>query len=190
MFGARVRHTRPPQETDVMTNAEKYEVEESICDQGPDEQKIVIRLSSGIAIKGYAKLGQAIDLHQLWTDSSAHGDRSICLRSLEDGTMMDVPLRDAKAVFVVKSFRGDARRKGVRFYANGPVVGQLWAEVRFHDNEVMEGTVENSADHLLGNFLLLHPSDEEGNNIFVCVNKAAIAGYRVLGILPHKKSDE
>ena len=168
-----------------MTNAENYEEKGSAGIGGPTEHKIVIRLNSGAVIKGYVRLGRGIDLHKLWIDSVAQGRESIRLRSLEGETTIDVPLRDAKAIFFVKSFHGDPKRKGVRFYANGPVVGQIWAEIRFHDDEVMEGTVENSAEHLLGDVLLLHPSDEEGNNLLVYVNKAAIAGYRVLGILPH-----
>ena len=172
-----------------MTNAESCKEELSTEFGGPTEHKVVIRLSSGTVIKGYAKLGRGLDQHKAWIEAAAHRGDSIRLRSLEGDTMMDVPLRDTKAIFFVKSFHGDPRRKGVRFYANGPSVGQIWAEIRFHDDEVMEGTVENSAEHLLGDVLPLHPSDEEGNNLFVCINKAAIAGFRVLGILPHPRSD-
>ena len=47
---------------------------------------------------------------------------------------------------------------------------------------VVEGLVENSLQHLMGSGFLLRPSDPGSNNIYIYVNKLAIANYRVLGV--------
>jgi hypothetical protein len=152
------------------------------------EYKVVIRFGSGGTAKGCVAARNESDLADLFGTPNVDNPGSIQMRSNETNTMVDVPLRDVKAVFVVKSFRGDSKRKGIRFYANGPGVGGIWVEIRFRDNEVIEGTIENSVRHLLGEGLLLRPSDEESNNLAVYINKAAIASYRVLGIRPCRES--
>ena len=87
-----------------------------------------------------------------------------------------------KAIFFVSSFEGDRDHEPVRFYHSGPSPKLIWAEVAFHDGEIVEGFVQNSLHHLLGDGFFLTPSSPGGNNRLIYVNKAAIASYRVLGV--------
>jgi hypothetical protein len=87
----------------------------------------------------------------------------------------------------VKSFAGNPQKKQLRFYKHGPEVAEIWVEIRFKDNEILEGLIDNSIEHLTGEGFLLHPSDVGSNNLAVYVNKAAIAEYRVLGVRGHRK---
>ena len=145
------------------------------------EDKVVLHRSDGSIVKGYlcARAGQ--DLSDLLARAEQAAGEDLTIRQLDE-SMVTVPLCEVKSVFFVKSFRGDSRRKGLRFYSNGPSVGGIWAEIQFKDNEIIEGTIDNSVRHLLGNGFLLHPSDSESNNLLIYVNKSEIASFRALGI--------
>jgi hypothetical protein len=145
------------------------------------EDKVVMHLADGRIFKGYLCVEAEQDLSDLVAGNGA-GSREVLSIRLTDDSVMSIPLRDLKSVFFVKSFRGDARRKGLRFYSNGPAVGGIWAEVQFKDNEVIEGTIENSLRTLTGQGFFLHPSDSESNNLLIYVNKSEIANFRALGI--------
>lgn len=149
------------------------------------ERKVVVKLLSGDVVKGHLLLPSDPDMADLFNDSVQDQNMVITIRSLNPDESLQVALRDIKAVFFVKSFRGDAKRKGLRFYTNGPSVGAIWAEIRFQDNEIIEAMIDNSAQHLMGDGLFLRPSDAESNNVLVYVNKSAIANYRVLGVRAH-----
>ena len=161
---------------------EECEVEANLEDSSTEEQKIVIHLATGEVSKGY--LG-ASDKHNpalcfKAEDGSDCGTISVRMLGLKE--TLPIQIRDVKSIFFVKSFRGDPKRKGVRFYSDGPAVGSIWAEIRFKDNEVIEGLIENSLEHLIGDGFMLRPSDPGSNNICIYVNKGAIASYRVLGV--------
>jgi len=170
----------------IMANCELTEEqpgqvrEEQPC--STQEHKIVIHVSSGEIIKGYAELSQDLDPAALFDVSKGVALRTIAVRSVGSRTTLDVPLQDIKSVFIVRSFRGDPGRKDLRFYSNGPEVGKIWAEIRFKDSEVLEGLIENSVQHLLGDGLVVRPTDTGSNNLLVYVNKEAIDSFRVLGV--------
>jgi hypothetical protein len=154
------------------------------------ERKVVVKLRSGEVVKGYFVLPCDADIADLFNDSNQDQNAAITIISLTSNDPRQVALSDIKAVFFVKSFRGDPKRKSLRFYTNGPSVGAIWAEIRFNDNEIIEATIDNSAQHLMGDGFLLRPSDAESNNLLVYVNKSAIANYRVLGVRAHFEPDE
>jgi hypothetical protein len=151
------------------------------------KHKVVAKLRSGEVVKGYFILPCAADMRDL---SNQGQNGSITISSLTSNEPLQVALSDIKAVFFVKSFWGDPKRKGLRFYTNGPSVGAIWAEIRFQDDEIIEAMIDNSAQHLMGDCFLLRPSDAESNNLLVYVNKSAIATYRVLGVRAHFEPDE
>ena len=150
-------------------------------------QKVVINLFSGDMIKGYLAKDDGVDLETPFRDSWGDGLRTITVKLRETDVAVEVALRDLKAVFFVKSFLGTPKKKNLRFYKNGPAVGEIWAEIRFKDNEILEGLIENSVSHLTGEGFLVYPSDIESNNLAAYVNKAAIAEYRVLGVRAYRK---
>lgn len=153
------------------------------------ERKVVVKLRSGEVLKGYYIQTDVIGAQDLFDASNQNSKLPITVRLLDSNALMQVALSDVKAVFFVKSFRGDPKRKGLRFYTNGPAVGTIWAEIRFTDNEIIEATIENSVQHLMGDGFLLHPSDADSNNILIYVSKSAIATYRVLGVRGHREPD-
>ena len=145
------------------------------------EHKVVIHLNTGEMIRGYIEANSHKPGPSLGP-SDFDASRVVSVRIPNVNDPLTIQLQDLKAIFVVKSFRGDPKRKGLRFYSNGPAVGHIWVEIQFKDNEIIEGLVDNSVQHLLADGFWLRPSDSGGNNICAYVNKAAIADYRVLGV--------
>jgi hypothetical protein len=158
------------------------EIDKNLVSSPKDAHKVVIHLDGGKVIKGYIDFDGSNTIEYFKaSDLDASGAISVRSLDIKEPTLA-IRLRDIKAIFVVKSFRGDQKRRGVRFYSNGPAVGSIWAEIQFKDNEIIEGLIENSVQHLLGDGFLLNPSDPGSNNLCIYVNKAAIANYRVLGV--------
>jgi hypothetical protein len=158
---------------------------ERVPDEQPSvttEQKIVVHACSGEIFKGYIELSGGVVPAVLCGHSEGVAKGTITLRSLGSKTTLDIPLQNVKSLFFVKSFRGDSGRKDIRFYSNGPEVGNLWVEIRFKDNEIIEGLVENSVQHLRGDGLVVKPTDTGSNNLLIYVNKEAIDSFRILGV--------
>lgn len=151
------------------------------------EHKVVVNLDSRKVIKGYFTLPDGVGPAALFEGPSGSSPKSILIRPLDGDDALDIPLSQVKAIFFVKSFRGDPKRRPLRYYTNGPDPGKIWAEVRFKDREVVEGKIENTATHLLSDGFLLHPSDAGGNNLLIYVNKSAVENYRVLGVKAHRE---
>jgi hypothetical protein len=147
----------------------------------PRRFKAVVNYLSGDVLKGYLETTRDLDLAALFLQP-AGPDPVFSVKVLGTDNPREVPLRDIKSLYVVKSLKGDSTRRDLHFYSNGPDLGSVWVEVRFTDNEVVEGLVENSVEHLLGEGFLLRPSDPGTNNLAIYVNKAAIASYRALGV--------
>ncbi|HVG26282.1 MAG TPA: hypothetical protein VM865_01655, partial [Acidobacteriaceae bacterium] len=64
---------------------------------------------------------------------------SIRVRRLDSGAFEDVPLDNVKAVFFVRDFAGEVRRRDLRFHDHLPATECLWVRVRFQDGETIEG---------------------------------------------------
>ncbi len=161
---------------------EQREPEKLVVGSSKEEQRVVIHLKTSEVIKGYIEPDEKDDLAAFFASIDGDGLGIVPVRIPGAKEPMPIQVREIKAIFVVRSFRGDAKRKGLRFYSHGPAVGSIWVEIQFTDNEIVEGLVENSLHHLMGNGFLLSPSDPGSNNIYIYVNKVAIANYRVLGV--------
>jgi hypothetical protein len=158
------------------------ELETDLVSIRKEEHKVVIHLDGGEVVKGYIDFNRN-DAIAYFKASNLDVPGAISVRSIDiNESASAIRVQDIKAVFVVKSFRGDQKRRGLRYYSNGPAVGSIWAEIQFKDKEIIEGLIENSVQHLLGDGFLLKPSDPGSNNLYIYVNKAAIANYRVLGV--------
>jgi hypothetical protein len=165
------------------------ETEKDLVSDPRKKHEVVIHLDGGKVIYGHIDFdGNAMEFFQA---SDLDVRDAITVRPLDaKEPALAVRVREIKAIFVVKSFRGNHKRKGLRFYSNGPAVGSIWAEIQFKDNEIIEGLIENSMQHLLGDGFLLKPSDPQSNNICIYVNKAAIASYRVLGVKALRETEQ
>ncbi len=144
--------------------------------------KVVATMQDGSVLKGYLETSAPTDLATLLADPYRRFPSALTLADPETGQPVGVDVRHTKAVFFVKDFQGDSRRKTVRFHSNGPVVHGVWVEIRFKDNEVVEGIISNSLHHLLDEGFLLSPSDPDSNNEVMYVMKNCIASYRILGL--------
>lgn len=94
----------------------------------------------------------------------------------------DIPAKDAKAMFYVKTFEGDDRHNELKFHARAPIVHGIWVKIEFEDNEVMEGIVQNSIHYLVEPGFFLLPTDPRSNNKLVYVIKNSLRDCRVLGV--------
>lgn len=147
----------------------------------PRKHKVVVNFGSGTVLKGYLEIAEDRDLESLLSQlAGTEAVFSVKVSGTE--VLREVSLREIKSLYIVKSLKGDPTRRDLRFYSNGPDLGSVWVEVRFNDNEVIEGLIENSVEHLIGEGLILRPSDPGSNNLALYINKAAISGYRVLGV--------
>ena len=145
------------------------------------EQKVVIHLDTGEIIKGRLRVNDHNGT-PCFEDSLVDGSGAISVKPLDASGPLAIQPQNVKAIFVVRSFQGDPKRKDLRFYGNGPAVGNTWVEVQFKDGEIIEGFIENSVQHLLEAGFWLRPSDPRSNNTFIHVNKTAIVNFRVLGV--------
>jgi hypothetical protein len=100
----------------------------------------------------------------------------------------EVPTKDAKAVFFVKTFDGDLRHRALHFHEHAPTVPGLWVRVYFYDNEMIEGIISNSRDFVLENGFFLRPTDPNGNNTLVYVLKGGLKDFHVLGMRNFSKN--
>lgn len=144
--------------------------------------KIVVHLQGGEIVKGHLRHMGFDSLAALLEGSGRSFPQSICVEDIMDGSPIEVEWGDLKAAFLVKSFEGDGTHETIRFYANGPEVGSIWAEIEFKDGEILEGCIYNSMHHLVEDGFFVHPSDPHSNSILAYVNKSAIVNYRVLGL--------
>jgi hypothetical protein len=99
------------------------------------------------------------------------------LRLLDSGAVEDVPTKDAKAVFFVKTFDGDLRHRALHFHEHAPIVQGLWVRVYFYDGEMIEGIISNTRDFVLESGFFLMPTDPNGNNKLVYVLKGGLKDF-------------
>jgi len=152
------------------------------------KHKAVITRRDSSVIKGYLCSDEPCRLAELANGSTIDLHEQLHLKfETQNGTPVDLPWTEIKAVFFVSDFIGSSERDPVLFYTRGPEVGDVWVEVTFHDGEVVEGYVSNGLHHLIANGFFLRPTDPGGNNLLVYVNKSSLKGYRVLGVLTTEK---
>ncbi|HEX7159535.1 MAG TPA: hypothetical protein VF214_11005 [Edaphobacter sp.] len=142
--------------------------------------KVIVRYENH-TVRGLADAGELGSLEELMRNSQSHLD-SIRLRRLDTDTVEELPTKDAKAVFFVKTFDGDERHRPLHFHTDAPITPGLWVRVHFYDNEMIEGIISNSGDFVLSEGFFLMPTDPNGNNRLVYVQKKGLKDFHVLGI--------
>jgi hypothetical protein len=143
--------------------------------------KVVARLRGGKLIKGYVEAFPITDFDELiqkdpWTLPLQMG-----IRSAESSETLSVPLNTLKALFFVRSFNGSKDYEEVKFFEKNPPIRGLWVQVKFYDNEFIEGVVRNSLHYLVDPGFFLKPPDPKGNNEILYVIKESLAAFHVLG---------
>jgi len=143
--------------------------------------KIIIRYEDR-AVRGLASVTEVGTLEQLLGHDPQHPIDSIRLTLLDSQTIEEVPTKNAKAIFFVKTFDGDESHRALHFHENTPTSPALWVRVYFYDNEMIEGLISNTRDFVLEEGFFLMPTDPNGNNKLVYVLKRGLKDFHVLGI--------
>jgi hypothetical protein len=140
-----------------------------------------IRMPEGL-IKGYLEAPICEDLEDLLRHAPLSTPKAFRMQRLDADVFEDIPIKDAKAVFFVKSFEGDARHHELTFHTRTVVAQGIWVRIGFKDGEVMEGLVHNSIHYLIDSGFYMLPTDPGSNNKLVYVVKNGIQDCRVLGL--------
>ncbi|HWC20137.1 MAG TPA: hypothetical protein VG498_24195, partial [Terriglobales bacterium] len=104
--------------------------------------KVVAHLADGSLIKGY--LGEAESFDPLSAGLTGNTLPPQVKLDLSNGGNMVVDLRQAKALFFVKTLEGRTDYVEVKFFERNPQIEGLWIKIRFKDGEITEGIVHNS----------------------------------------------
>jgi hypothetical protein len=149
--------------------------------------RVVVRYEDR-AVRGFADITDLGSVEELLHGTQESPLESIRLRLLESQVVQEVPTKDAKAVFFVKTFEGDLKHRALHFHGHAPVLDGLWVRVYFHDSEMIEGIVSNNSDYVLQDGFFLMPTDPNGNNKLVYVLKGKLKDFHVLGLRNPSKS--
>jgi uncharacterized protein DUF6982 len=149
--------------------------------------RIVVRYEDR-AVRGFAEINELGSVEELLHSTQESPLESIRLRLLDSQAIEEVPTKDAKAVFFVKTFEGDLKHRALHFHGHAPVLDGLWVRVYFHDSEMIEGIVSNNSDYVLQDGFFLMPTDPNGNNKLVYVLKGRLKDFHVLGLRNPSKS--
>jgi hypothetical protein len=147
---------------------------------------VVIRYEDH-AVRGLAQIKDLGTIDQLLRNDPQSSLDSIRLHLVSSEEIVDVPTKNAKAVFFVKTFDGDLRHRALHFHEHAPIVSGLWVRVAFQDNEVIEGIIRNSGDFVLEHGFFMMPTDPNGNNQLIYVLKDRLKDFHVLGMRNHAK---
>jgi hypothetical protein len=142
--------------------------------------KVVAHLTDGSLIKGY--LGEAESFDPLSAGLTGNTLPAQIKLDLSNGGNTVVDLRQAKALFFVKTLEGRTDYVEVKFFERNPQIEGLWIKIRFKDGEITEGIVHNSLPFVADNGFFLRPPDPHSNNRVVFVVKSFLNDFRVLGI--------
>jgi hypothetical protein len=144
--------------------------------------KVVAHLADGTLIKGYTDALPTADLEALLKRDAILMPAETTVRTAGTGETVTIPLPSLKALFFVKTFEGHADYKETKFFEGHPSIEGLWARVRFHDGEIIEGVVRNSLHFIVDSGFLLKPPDPHANNQMVYVVKKSLQEFQVLGV--------
>ncbi|WP_414648608.1 DUF6982 domain-containing protein [Edaphobacter sp.] len=155
--------------------------------EAADTHRIVVRYEDR-TVCGFADVTDLGSVEELLHGTQESSLDTIRLRLLDSQTVEEVPTKDAKAVFFVKTFEGDLKHRALHFHGHAPVLDGLWVRVYFHDSEMIEGIVSNNSDFVLQDGFFLMPTDPNGNNKLVYVLKGRLKDFHVLGLRNPSKS--
>ncbi len=143
--------------------------------------RVVVRYEDR-AVRGFVEESELGSIEQLLRNDAQYPLDSIRLKLLDSEKVEEVPTKDAKAVFFVKTFDGDLRHRALHFHENAPIVSGLWVRVYFYDGEMIEGIISNTRDFVLEDGFFMRPTDPNGNNRLVYILKGGLKDFHVLGM--------
>ena len=120
-------------------------------------EKVVIKFNDGKLVKGWAE------------DAPVRGEEIVITPVLDPDHARTVKLRDAKAVFFVKSFLGAPERLKRGGFPSGSCSEASRVLVEFKDGERLWGCASNRALPSTAGDFFVSPTDPGSNNLRVYV---------------------
>lgn len=143
-----------------------------------DLLKVVARGRSGGMVKGF--LESITDLEKFKHTSLKSDEISVCPADSSPTSVLKID--SLKAVFFVKSFDGNPEYREAQYFTEAPVYQGIWVRVRFFDNEVLEGIMQNGIRPFVEPGLLLTLPDPKSNNEAAYVIKSSLSELQILGV--------
>jgi hypothetical protein len=159
---------------------ERLNIEAELKNSRPAD-KVVIQFGNAV-IKGYLKTPEGESVEDLLHNAPKSAPESLRIHRLDTNEVEDIEMRNAKAVFYVNTFEGDAQHTPLQFHLRAPMIHGIWVRIDFRDGEVIEGIVHNSIRYLVDEGFFVIPTDPGSNNKLIYVLKSSIKDYRVLGM--------
>ncbi len=100
-----------------------------------------------------------------------------------DGSVALLSYDEVKTVYFVRDFDVAEEPSGARVFNTRPKIGGLWIRMRFRDNEVMDGVLQNDLLRLDPFGFTLVPPDPTFTQQRVFVPRAALEEVQVLGVV-------
>ena len=112
------------------------------------------------------------------------GLRSDALELLTpEGTLIEVPYTETKAVCFVRDFENAESWKRNRSFAARPKSPGLWVKLQFRDGDTLEGLIPNNLLQVEAAGYSVVPPDPSFQNQRVFVPKEALESVQVLGVI-------
>ena len=143
-------------------------------------EKVVIQFGAR-TVKGHLESPAWNTIEELLSGAPLSTPETLHVRLFDSNTVVEISIKDVKAIFYVHNFEGDANHKEMSFYGKSPIVHGIWMRVQFLDGEVIEGIVHNSIRYLVDPGFFLVPTHPGSNNKLIYVSKSQLADHRVLG---------
>ncbi len=100
-----------------------------------------------------------------------------------EGTVIQVPYSETKAVCFVRDFDNTETWKRNRCFAARPKSPGLWIQLKFRDGDTLEGLIPNNLLHVEPAGYSVIPPDPTFQNQRVFVPKEALESVQVLGVI-------
>ena len=100
-----------------------------------------------------------------------------------EGTLLQVPYSETKAVCFVRDFDNTETWKRNRSFAARPKTPGLWIQLRFRDGDTLEGLIPNNLLQTDATGYSVIPPDPSFQNQRVFVPKEALQAVEVLGVI-------
>jgi hypothetical protein len=130
--------------------------------------KVVIRYTDGRIVKGYTR--------DFFPNKSAFHLEVVSDHN--DGEIIEVQLKELKAIFFVKDFAGSSSYDERKHFLEGQQVSGRKVKVMFKDDEVLIGSTVGCDPKRQGFFMF--PADPETNNLKIFVVMSAVNNMEFL----------
>jgi hypothetical protein len=98
------------------------------------------------------------------------------------GIVVAIDLRDIKAVYFVREF-SDSDSLARKTFTTRPRTEGLWVRLKFKDNEVLEGMMQNDLSLTTAEGFLINPPDLRSNTQRIFVPRTALESLTVLAVI-------